>query len=318
MIYIQSHPQQQETQYQEQELQLEQIKNHVAYRNFIASLRSPSTKHSYSMYLSRFLSLPQFKDKSLDEILAADPKVLEATIIEKLIEMKDKDGLSTSTTSLFLAALAHFFSINDVTLNRKKINKFIGEHQNKQEYRSYTVDEISKLLSLQDERGKAVVLLMASTGMRVGALPELKLKHLKRWTIDSQGTNIYQITVYGNSPKSKYATFCTPEAAKAIDEYLEMRKRHGESSLRRDDKTGNWMPTDTFLIIRQFDKAQPTYLQSIHSLKTISSITIAQKIVIAKLQQLGIREKNYSTTGLMTKSQSAKIASLCYLVSLFM
>ncbi|CAN5706773.1 hypothetical protein BH23THE1_BH23THE1_17350 [soil metagenome] len=233
MTYIQSHPHQQQTQYQEQEIQLEQIKNHVAYRNFIASLRSPSTKHSYSMYLSRFLSLPQYKDKSLDEILSTNPKVLEANIIERLIEMKDKDGLSTSTTSLFLAALVHFFSINDVTLNRQKINKFIGEHQNKQEYRSYTTDEISKLLSLQDERGRAVVLLMASTGMRVGALPELKLKHLKRWTIDSQGTNIYQITVYGNSPKSRYTTFCTPEAAKAIGEYLEMRKRHGESSLRR-------------------------------------------------------------------------------------
>ncbi|CAN5706843.1 hypothetical protein BH23THE1_BH23THE1_17360 [soil metagenome] len=67
------------------------------------------------------------------------------------------------------------------------------------------------------------------------------------------------------------------------------------------------MPADTFLIIRQFDKAQPTYSRSIHSLKTISSITIAQKIVIAKLQQLGIREKNYSTTELMTRSQSAKI-----------
>ncbi|MGN6629945.1 MAG: hypothetical protein ACTHKJ_08770, partial [Candidatus Nitrosocosmicus sp.] len=37
------------------------------------------------------------------------------------------------------------------------------------------------------------------------------------------------ITVYGNSPKDKYTTFCTPEAARAIDDYLELRKRFGDS-----------------------------------------------------------------------------------------
>jgi hypothetical protein len=82
---------------------------------------------------------------------------------------------------------------------------------------------------------------MASTGMRVGALPHIRLKHLKRWNIANTTKDfIYQITVYGNSPKSKYLTFCTPETAKAIDEYLDMRKRHGESSLKIDEngKTG--------------------------------------------------------------------------------
>lgn len=45
--------------------------------------------------------------------------------------------------------------------------------------------------------------------------------------------------VYASSPKSKYFTFCTPEYAKSIDEYLEARKRYGETSLKRDHH-GNW------------------------------------------------------------------------------
>ena len=45
-----------------------------------------------------------------------------------------------------LAALYHFFSINDISINRKKLSKFIGEQENKYEYRSYTHDEVSRLL----------------------------------------------------------------------------------------------------------------------------------------------------------------------------
>lgn len=282
----------------------EDIKNHIAYRNFITSLRSASTKHSYSMYLFRFLALPQYKDKTIDEILQTNPKILEGDIIENILLMRQNEDLSYSSTSLFLASLHHFFSINDVILNRKKINKFIGDHQSKHEYRSYTIDEISRLLSLQDERGSAIVLLMASTGMRVGALPDLKLKHLKKWTIDADTPTayVYQITVYANSPKSKYITFCTPECAKAIDVYLEMRKRHDESSLKRD-VNGNWIPGESPLIIRQFDKSKP-YL--IHPIKPINPVTISKKIIVSKLLQLGISNKVFSTE-LMSKSESAKV-----------
>ncbi|KAA2281229.1 site-specific integrase [Candidatus Nitrosocosmicus sp. SS] len=281
-----------------------EVTDHLAYRNFINSLRSRYTKDAYSIYLNRFLNLPQYKNKTLDEILQTNPKELEADIIEHLIFMKDNEGLSHSSLSLFLAALSHFFTINDVLINRKKISKFIGEHENKQEYRPYNLDEISKLLSLQDERGRVCVLLMASTGMRVGALPHIRLKHLKRWNIANTTKDfIYQITVYGNSPKSKYLTFCTPETAKAIDEYLDMRKRHGESSLKIDEN-GNWIPGDTALIIRQFNKQLNTALYS--SKTSILPSSITEKVIIHKLHQLGIREKIH-TTETMSQKEAPKI-----------
>lgn len=282
-----------------------EIKNHIAYRNFLNSLKSPYTKNTYSIFLNRFLSLPQYKDMTLDELLQTSPKILEADIIEHIVNMKEKENLSYSSLSLFLAAMYHFFTINDVLINRKKIAKFIGDHENKQEYRPYTTEEISRLLSLQDERGRVCILLMASTGMRVGALPLIKLKHLKKWIVDHSGNYVYQITVYGNSSKSRYTTFCTPECAKAIDEYLKMRKRHGESSLKVDPESGNWTPGDTSLIIKQFDKTQPDALYSTTKTSILAS-TISNKMVIKKLQQLGIRQKIQSTE-LMTRSEASKI-----------
>ncbi len=169
-------------------------------------------------------------------------------------------GLAYSTALVHLAALYHFFSINDITINRKKLSKFVGEQENKYEYRSYTHDEISRLLSLCDERGKVIVLLMASTGMRVGALPELKLKHFKKCELENTSSSntkgkqeyTYQIHVYASSKKYNYITFCTPECAKAIDTYLEYRKRI-ERTLEMNHETGEWGPAESLLITRVFD-----------------------------------------------------------------
>jgi integrase len=86
-----------------------------------------------------------------------------------------------------------------------------------------------------DLKYKVFVLLLASTGCRLGAVPPLKLRHLK----SIEEYRLYQITFYENT-KQEYYSFCTPECAKYIDEYLDYRKRCGEnlndnSPLIRDD-----------------------------------------------------------------------------------
>ncbi len=84
--------------------------------------------------------------------------------------MKEKQRLSYSTIHSTLASIVHFFEINDVSINKRKLNKFKGENIAKFEYRSYTHEEINTILLWIYERAKAKasVLLMASTGMRVG------------------------------------------------------------------------------------------------------------------------------------------------------
>ncbi|MDN5847307.1 MAG: hypothetical protein L0H53_13655 [Candidatus Nitrosocosmicus sp.] len=257
---------------------------------------------------------PKFTNLTLDEILNINFKDLESTIIDTIIKMKQEEQLSTSSTSLLLASLMHFFSINDVSLNRKKISKFIGEHENKFEYRSYTHREISKLLSLLDERGKAAVLIMTSTGMRVGGLVEIRLKHIERHNLNDLKTNfVYKIIVYGSSSRHKYTTFCSPEAAKAVDEYLYMRKRHGEN-LNQDPETGNWTPKDTPLIIRQFNKTNlpPKVIP-------VQSTTINSVIISSKLVQLGIRKKAITTrfTGVNARGRYKHELHPCHSLRIF-
>jgi hypothetical protein len=71
--------------------------------------------------------------------------------------------------------------------------------------------------------------------MRVGDLYNIKLKHLKRWKSYNQGTRIYQVTVYANSPKYRYTPFCTPECAKAIDSYLRLYKKESRGENLKQD-----------------------------------------------------------------------------------
>ncbi|MGD9534837.1 MAG: hypothetical protein AB7V56_13850 [Candidatus Nitrosocosmicus sp.] len=264
-----------------------------AYRNFVNSLKTPATKMLYEYSIKKFyLSLPQNQNLSIEKILEKPTKTIEYELIDCLYDMKEKQKLSYSTLNIFVSAMFHFFEINDVVLNRRKIKKFRGDNIAKYEYRSYTHEEINEVLQLLDLRGKTTVLLMASTGMRVGALPDIKLKHLRRWNIENTRNHIYQITVYASSIKSKYTTFTTPEAAKTIDEYLDYRRRNGDR-VKQDPETGNWTPGDSFLLIKNFDKDQQGLLclspSAIFNLPIQSrSITHA---IVDTLRKLGKREK---------------------------
>jgi hypothetical protein len=73
-----------------------------------------------------------------------------------------------------------------------------------------------------------MILLMASSGMRVGALPILNFGDLT----PVPEHQIYQIRVYTDSKSSQCYTFCTPECAKAIDNYLNYRRQSGERITR--------------------------------------------------------------------------------------
>jgi integrase len=115
--------------------------------------------------------------------------------------------------------------MNDIlSLNWKKIHPFEPEPERRNEDRPYTPQEIATLLSKASPRDRAIILLMVSTGSRVGAVAyPLQLKDLQ--PIDK--CHIYKITAYRRSA-ARYYTFCSPEARNEIDSYLDWRRRLGE------------------------------------------------------------------------------------------
>jgi integrase len=113
--------------------------------------------------------------------------------------------------------------MNEVDIKPSRIKRHFPPDESTHDDRPYTTGEIQRILSVCDLRNKAIVLLTASTGMRIGALPLLQI-----WDISKiEEFNLYKIQVYART-RDRYYTFTTPECSKAIDDYLAYRKRYKE------------------------------------------------------------------------------------------
>jgi integrase len=207
-----------------------------AYQNFINSLSSPDSRQQYVYILKKYMDFLGAKD--VDELIKQDPRVIEQQIIDFMISLQ---GLSRVTKSLRLAAVVAFYSINDVTLNRKRLSKFLGPKQRTLKDRPYTLEEISKMLNVSDERMRVIVLILACTGMRLGGLAGLKVGNIQK----IEEFQLYRVTVYEGSSE-EYVCYTTPEAASAVDFYLDLRQRCGEK-----------LGSDSPLIRKEFDRLDP-------------------------------------------------------------
>jgi len=196
--------------------------SNVPMQNFINSIKSKTTKAIYLHHFSKFLNNYNLTVGTLQNLPI---KEFEQLIIN-YIEKSKKENKGHSYLSVAFCSIKHFCVMNDIRINKEKIGKFLGEAQRKNTDRAYTHQEISKILDVADIRMKSVILLMASTGMRIGAIPDLKLKHLEEIENDKQ-IALYKITVYERA-KEQYYTFCSYECYSIIKSYLEYRTKSGE------------------------------------------------------------------------------------------
>ena len=167
-----------------------------------------------------YLRLP---NGSYDKLLQKNPKLIQMDICDFITHYR-KSGRSHSSISGYVAGLRKFYDMNEIELNWRIIRSRQGEMEKTIEDRPYTHSEIQMLLDKANYRNRSIILLMASAGLRMGAIPALKMKDLE--AIDSH--SIYKINIYGRSVKSRYFSFCTPECRKWIDLYLDYRRRWGE------------------------------------------------------------------------------------------
>ena len=205
-------------------------------------------------------------------------------IIKYLVDKK----VSRQYKNLITATLKHACEINDIVLNWKKIKKFVhlektGNETNGRD-RGYTHEEIQKILGFCDQRIRTAFLLLTSTGIRIGALQTLKLDDLEK--ID----DFYKVTVY-KGDKEEYFTFCTPECAKAINTYLDFRRRRGEK-----------LTDDSYLIVKKFGvkiedyRSKPFNARSLraileyHIIKAVNTIAENKKLDVRFTSLFELRE----------------------------
>src|SRR5918994_7133024 len=122
-----------------------QLSEEDVYFNFINSLKSEVTKKEYEREIRLFM---KFCDVTkLSNLL--DLADTQKQIIKYITSLKER-GLSYNSISQPLYAIYHFYEMNDVPLNKKKINMFKGEFSKRISDRSYTREEIKKILDISD------------------------------------------------------------------------------------------------------------------------------------------------------------------------
>jgi site-specific recombinase XerD len=212
-----------------------------AYDNFINALKTEATAYLYNYALKKFMAFKHVQH--VNDLLPSSPGQIpdiQYDVIRWIVHLTKVEHLAPVSVSGSFSAIKKFYEMNDVILNNRKISSYLPRDRKINNDRPYTREEIAKLLTFCGPRERALVLLLASTGMRAGAASELQIQHLHK--IKQYG--LYKITVYQGDPHEYYC-FCTPEAAQAIDMYLQYRQDHFEGNV--------WETPEAPLIREEFD-----------------------------------------------------------------
>lgn len=198
---------------------------------YLGALRNKKTEKSYTGYMHKFMEY--LKDngfpniKNVGEILTLSPNRKELQkIIIMYIEYLKSQGKSPSQINGVRCAIAKLFVSNDEQLNWEHIDQFLPRQKLVNHTEAYTKEQVRQILeAIQDLSLKVAVLTLFTTGMRVGGLLTLKIKDLEFLP----QYKIYKFTVYAGEPE-EYYTYCTPECARAIQQYFALRRKARESA----------------------------------------------------------------------------------------
>lgn len=196
---------------------------------WLESFRSTETKRNYELQLKLFC---RFHNTKPDAIIKKSPAQIETMLMKYIIYLKKNavteqtkpqlGRINVNTIGSYLFGPKHFLrksaSKKYKQIDMERINDMIPERI-RNDWRAYTKEEIRTLLDVADLRMRVIILLMTSGGMRVGALPDLKFKHMTELP-NGMGT----ISIYPDSAKDHYFTFLNLECMATIKRWKQYRQ----------------------------------------------------------------------------------------------
>ncbi len=236
---------------------------------FEEAIKSEQTRKQYRYQLDKFVDYvkkeyPEVRKAS--DLLQLNNNYLQEQLEDYLIACKKRVG--NSSIKVRFSALELYLSMNDRILNFKKIRKMFPVKTKSSGGQPWTTDEIRTMLQMTTSlRNKAVIHFLASTGCRVGAIENLRLK-----CVSDVGDNCKSVLFYEGSTE-EYHSFLTPEASKVLQDYFDERAKHGE-----------YLNPNSPLFRREYRKlgiakAEPVDVQT---LRTTLNDSVFNKIRLAK------------------------------------
>ncbi len=214
---------------------------------FFESIRSPMTKNRYERRLDLFLKWIKADGENLSQrarTFATRAKAEPAWATFQINEyMRFQRGrasageISESTLANFWKPIKLFTEQNDILLNWKKITRRIPFGRNYANDRAPTPTEILQVMGYHDPRIKPIILVMVSSGIRVGAWDYLRWGDVR--PVEKDGRIVAAtLTVYSGT-NDEYKTFVTAEAYNHLKKWMDSRIAAGEKVTDR-----SWLMRD--------------------------------------------------------------------------
>lgn len=186
---------------------------------FENAVKSKATFKAYSFSLNRFVLWAKLKD--WDSLLQLKDSFLQELCEDYLFYLKKT--VSPNSIGSYFAAIDLFLTINDKLINMKKIRKMFPSKVKKTGKQAYTTEQIQTILKFKKTpRMVALIHFLCSTGCRIGAIPDIKMRHKVDMELGCTAILFYEGT------EQEYWGFLTPEATKALNVYLTKRLNDGE------------------------------------------------------------------------------------------
>lgn len=187
---------------------------------FENSMKSDSARKTYNHCLRRFVDY--YNLKGIDALLSMEIKPLQTIFEDYLFHLKKSVKVATIRTHF--AAIELFCIVNDLDgVNFRKIRKIYPASEKIQGRNAWSTTDIQKILeSTKELRTKTFIHFLASTGCRIGAIPDLKIGNLTEMPDDCLAVIFYEGT------NDEYVGFLHPESASYMRSYLDRRSTDGE------------------------------------------------------------------------------------------
>lgn len=177
--------------------------------------------HSMSMYTEFMNMTPDqlLNEADEDALLPIRKRKLKKHLIAFRVFLQERK-LSDHTIRSHLTAVKSFYSTNEILLPKIKIDKPKNIKENDQ---IPTKEDIQDCLFVCDPLEKALMLTGISSGLASNEIRNLKLEQFKSG-YDPE-TEITTLSLRREKTKVDFITFLSPEASRAVLEYLAFRDR---------------------------------------------------------------------------------------------
>lgn len=216
----------------------------VTIQDFISELRTVATKSTYRAGILAFLDWKYGRQRAERKATPEEMELYEDLAARYLAEGSDyaedlrryaasMQKIPPKTAAIRMTGIKEYLLFNDIEFSEKSIRQIKSRMPKggaRTIERELDHQVLQTILSHSDVKGRALILVLASSGMRIGEVLQLRFTDIDLDAVPAEVTIRQEIT----KTRQKRITFLSREAVAALREWFKVRTAYLESARNRN------------------------------------------------------------------------------------